>query len=716
MLNKLNTYRPNEDLESFKKRFYERYGDNEIPLLIALDSESGLLYPNVPRKPISQLVSDLSVVQRERDTTKHWGKVESYLNEKLLSCLSENKNVIKITDEDLKDFDSNWHNMPLSFYVMFRSISSNDATLFIETVGGASGVNLLSRFAHADTDIRNHIKIIADIEKAHSDQEIIAEIVHLPEDRVGNILIHPPIRDYEIPYLARSSKNSGQQIKLSDILVSVRNNKIILRSKSLDKVVKPRLSNAHNYKLNALPVYRFLADIQFQDVRSGLGLSWGELQKQHTYFPRVQYKQVILQLAQWKLKTDEIVKLKGLEFGMLRDEIAIFRSKWNITDKVVLAESDNELLIDFTNETSIRLLIDTISSRKYFVLKEFVEPSNIVSSENGVLTNQFISIFHKKLFPKQITNQDKYLSIKDHNLAIQKKAQPKFLVGSEWIYYKFYCGEKSADKVLTECIFRILEVLTENTVGYTWFFIRYNDPMPHIRFRINVKNIEDIGKVIALVNSEIKSYAENGLIWKVQLDTYEREISRYGSSSIESVEKLFYFDSECTLKILNYIRGRYYDSERWLICLKAIDSLLAAFSYSITDKESLLFLLKSAFNDEFKTDIAIKKRINDKYRTQQKKINNFMSNETTDRFIAEALTIKTQKMEGVVSELLINDRCNKLEVSVKDLLRSLIHMMVNRIIISDSRLHELVIYDFLYQYYRSKRYKLDKTNPIVKSA
>lgn len=56
-----------------------------------------------------------------------------------------------------------------------------------------------------------------------------------------------------------------------------------------------------------------------------------------------------------------------MESGLLQNEIAIFRSKWSITDKVVLTESDNELLMDFTNEASVRLLIDTIGSRKHFV-------------------------------------------------------------------------------------------------------------------------------------------------------------------------------------------------------------------------------------------------------------------------------------------------------------------------------------------------------------
>ncbi|MGK9121111.1 lantibiotic dehydratase [Olivibacter jilunii] len=650
VLNKLSPYRPNENLESFKSRFRERYGDEEVPLLIALDIEAGLLYPDVPRKPASSLISDLSVVQFETELDKPWGKVETLLSEKLLTCLKENQRVIKISDADIEGLEDNWENMPLSFYVMFRAINTGDATLFIESVGGASGVNLLSRFAHTDEQIKSHIQAIAELEKQYSSNEVIAEIVHLPEDRVGNILIHPPIRDYEIPYLAQSSKKSDQQIKLKDILVSVRNNKIILRSKLLNKIIKPRLSNAHNYKLNALPVYRFLADIQFQDTRANLGLSWGHMQKQHPYFPRVQYGDVILQLAQWRLKTEEIFKLRNLEGKSLQSEIVNFRSKWNLPNKVVLAESDNELFIDLTNEASIYLLIDSIGNRKYFVLKEFVEPSDIVCDRNGILANQFVAIFHKTSATEQITASEGTSSSESRNsLNLSKGVQAKFPVGSEWVYYKLYCGEKSADKVLINCIFKILTSLRYGGIIRKWFFIRYSDPQPHVRFRINVHNVSDIGEVIASINEQTKEFLENGLIWKIQIDTYERELLRYGASAIEQIEDLFYFDSECSLQILSHIRGTYFDSERWLLCMKIVDNLLDSFGYDLFAKESILFHLKSAFNEEFRTDISIKKRINDKYRAKQLEISDFMTDKKTDHFILEVLKVKSIKTEKISS-------------------------------------------------------------------
>ncbi|WP_316931256.1 lantibiotic dehydratase [Chryseobacterium sp. P1-3] len=120
-------------------------------------------------------------------------------------------------------------------------------------------------------------------EKLNTDY-ILAEVIHLPEARIGNVIRRPTLRRYEIPFLAQSVLPEENQIPLEDLYISLLNDKIILRSKKLNKEVKPYLTNSHNYSSNPLPAYHFLCDLHSQNIRSNLYFDWGDLKKIYQFF------------------------------------------------------------------------------------------------------------------------------------------------------------------------------------------------------------------------------------------------------------------------------------------------------------------------------------------------------------------------------------------------------------------------------------------------
>ena len=81
----------------------------------------------------------------------------------------------------------------------------------------------------------------------------------------------------------------------------------MIRSKKMNKKIFPRLTSAHNYYNDTLPVYRFLCDMQHQGKRTTFGLDWGELADHLDYKPRVRYGNSILSLASWRVRQDEII-------------------------------------------------------------------------------------------------------------------------------------------------------------------------------------------------------------------------------------------------------------------------------------------------------------------------------------------------------------------------------------------------------------------------
>jgi hypothetical protein len=209
------------------------------------------------------------------------------------------------------------------------------------------------------------------------------------------------LREYEIPYLAKASVPLDFQIPLSDLFISVRQGKIALRSKRLNKEIIPRLSTAHNYSNNAMPVYHFLCDLQTQGLRGGVSFHWGSLAGEFDFLPRAVYKNKILALATWKVKTvDFKAFIEKLSPAEIKEKIEQWRNERKIPKLALLTEGDNELLVDFENVWSVKMLYSAIKKREAFELKEFLfdMENAVVQGADGLsFTNEFIITFYKNI-------------------------------------------------------------------------------------------------------------------------------------------------------------------------------------------------------------------------------------------------------------------------------------------------------------------------------
>jgi hypothetical protein len=99
-------------------------------------------------------------------------------------------------------------------------------------------------------------------------------------------------------------------LKLNDLYIQIKNNKIVLYSKKFKKEVIPMLSNAHNYGGSSLSIYHFLASIQSQYFKPIYSFSWQNVTSHYNYFPRVCYQNIILKKAFWTIETLELETFK----------------------------------------------------------------------------------------------------------------------------------------------------------------------------------------------------------------------------------------------------------------------------------------------------------------------------------------------------------------------------------------------------------------------
>jgi hypothetical protein len=412
VLNKFSHNTENSILSEFKRRFYTRYENQEVQLSKVLDSEIGIGYQQaLEQNTNNPLIDDLSLPDMQTNNANQniqWNAFNSFFHKKIIKANKNDDFIISVSPNELQHLNENWDNLPdtISTIIEIITIDEKEKIRF-SGIGGSSAANLLGRFCHGDIKIHQYVNEIIAIENEINKAVILAEIVHLPESRVGNILTRPSFRTYEIPYLGNSTLNEEFQISLDDLYISIKNERLLLRSKKLNCQIIPRLTNAHNYAQNSLPIYHFLCDLQLDGKNQGMAFNLGTLSSTYDFIPRIEYEDIILKEATWNIEKthiENLLKNKNNDSELLK-EIEKFRKLKKIPQLIVLSENDNELLINFDNLTSVKMLLNMVSKKNNFTLKEFLhsQKSNIQDTNKEYYSNEVIlSFYNNKRLDKKL--------------------------------------------------------------------------------------------------------------------------------------------------------------------------------------------------------------------------------------------------------------------------------------------------------------------------
>ncbi len=689
-LSRFSTKKENINLNEFKKSFYKRYEDKEVPLCIALDNEIGVGYlqEHSDASNFSSLIDDIKLKGHESEEIKltYHNKIHKFWTDQLSRARNKNEKVIDLKTINLSDFPINTGQLSQSFYTMINKYKEN---VSIEVVGGTGALNLIGRFSSLDaslTDLFNEVNIKEEIEG----DEVLVELLHVPDNRSGNILLRNIDRKHEITFLTKGS-NNAKHISIDDIYVSVKQNKIVLRSKTLNKKIKVVNTTAHNFQYNALPIYQFLGELQMQDSNPSLSLNLGSVNyKTFKSRPRISYGSIILSPAKWNFSIEEIshcFENNQLNNSKLKD----FLKQQEIPRYVCIREQqDHTFWIDLENDFMYTFLAESIKKKKQLILEELLVDS--INAEEEVYNSEYIIPFFKE-------------NKKTRKVSFPKISQKRtFTPGEEWLYFKLYTGTKTGGKVLQDVIDPLVHNLKENGLIEKWHFIRFRDPDFHIRLRFLVKdNAVNNSKIIEKLNQAIKSYVDTYAIWKVEISTYNRELERYGDELIIPSESVFHSDSDLVLKILNLAKNT--SSEvSWLPILKTIDNLYEIHQFSLEEKANHINGLYDAFLKEFNGDKTLKKQIEAKFRKFKNDIAFLMEDSSTK--IAEVLENHNEKLYKDLGE-----NSNQLIKQMKSNITSYIHMHVNRFSITNPRMHELVFYGLLSKYYKMRLGKEKHVQP-----
>ncbi|WP_411972208.1 lantibiotic dehydratase [Sphingobacterium sp. Lzh-3] len=701
-LRALNRAQIPKDLKDFCKKFASRYGDQEIPLLEALDPENGIGY-GITTKFISNdypLLLDLGNYEGKETAPRSKTFQEDLIDKYLIDNISEQK-VIELKNEDISinslkvKFEET---IPLGFYVFGNLLKTKETDsgkqslrFHLTTCGGVSALPLLTRFSYLNNELKSKLEELAIAEQNNANGAILAEIIFSPNCKSGNILRRPSLFSYEIPIIGQSSKDNEHTILLSDLVVKVHRNTVFLRLKRLNKRVLPRLSSAHNFHYG-MSVYRFLCDLQLQDNPINISWDWGESIKK-PFLPRVVYKHLVLSRAQWNISSSIF---RNHTFKNNDEKIHFLLSKFQLPRKVILIQGDNEMYLDLHHELSKDILLKELNKKDIKLSEDLYDNfDSVFINKNGEKVNNEVLIpflGRPKIYSKELS----YNSNED---VIRS-----FTPGSEWLYLKVYCGEKPGDSILRNQINKLITSLKSSDLIEKWFFIRFYDPDPHLRIRLKLKG--NLNTSFYLVTRFIQDIftplIDHRIVTRIIFDTYERELERYGPHNMEICESIFCLESDVILELLVLIKQEG-EALRWKFALLIISIFLKTFGFENEQKINLLEQLRNDFLQEFKHHPNAKYIMDQKFRSEIKEINHFMENMDSINPRAQILLRKYEVEMYFFAKLCQNNI--DFQIKPNAIISSLIHMLLNRIFYTHQREQEMVIYHFLTKYLYSQQKK-----------
>jgi len=698
------------DLDQFKKSFLERYEQREMPLMEVLDNETGIGFgvATAGRVDNLPLLDEVQLPGTVRHDTTEWAPLIKFKEKLYQQAVAEGTQVITLTDTLLHELRKEvpvLSTAPDSFYLFGNliadsqdDVNAGNFKFALNAMGGPSGMKLIGRFCHGNPTLTKQVIEAMQAEENFEPDAIYAEVTHLPEARVGNVLMRPHFRTYEIPYLAGSSLPTEQQITPDDLLVSVSTSgELVLRSKRLNKRVYPRLTNAHKFS-NGLPIYRFLCELSYQASYQCLNWNWGFLAK-NSFLPRIEYKHWLLSRATWNLDKDMFIRLLGKDADCVK-EWQMIRHAFGVPRFVQLQQGDSELLIDGESAMAVQILTDAVRKYSKVSLVEFVDGGG-----KGLLSDGATCYANEMILPllnTKVTNVKPFLPAMESGQATATPPKRTFMVGSEWLYVKIYAGTKTADRLLASVIKPLADKLMLNGTIEKWFFIRYADPDDHIRVRFyNAVRPNFWNTVLEQLSQRLCPLIENGTVRTMQVDTYRRELERYGQHAFEQVESIFMADSQATVSLLDMLDGDAGERYRWLLGLRSVDMLLNDLSFGLPEKKKLMDKLQENFFEEFKGNTQLTVQLNNKYREHTKEITSFLqpANDVANE-IEDAIELMQERSASIQIALSLIPQGTT--VPKHSFAASLVHMSLNRLFVSKHRVHELIIYHYLKKFYESK--------------
>jgi lantibiotic biosynthesis protein len=533
-------------LEPYHKKFLEKYGVHRtVPLLELLDGNGGLGAPEVYTKKTFE-------AHPKSHQNNLWSK---WLKQQWMQCIRDKGKEIVIGEEDIEKMleKKDKTKAVLSFDLFCevianssRQVDEKDYLLVISAYASQGGaafgrfVDLLGSSAK-DKLAAFHLE-----EEALEANNVFAQSSYLSFlPRHANVSIHPSMRRHTI------NLASPDGIPLDEIFIGATSDRLYLTLKDHCQELIVTAGNMLSSLTAPVPL-RFIRDVSMARQQMFYLFPWNDLQE-HSYLPRVRFKNVIFSPARWKVDLFYLGITAKESLETVEKKFHAWRHDWDLPRYVFTGETDQRFLIDLDHFDARHEVIRQIRNGQEVTFVEKIGQSegHWIKSERGSHLSEFVIPFLKN--PTYSTAKPQHYFPKREAVSIHSRMK---LPCSEWLFAKCYLDLNQDTRFLLDHCVRFADSLLQQKVITDWFFVRYGDPKYHLRLRFKGNREQIIAQAMPALHQWAHQLIEQRFIYEMVLAPYEREIERYGGEAlIESAEALFHADSISVVDLLNAMRS-----------------------------------------------------------------------------------------------------------------------------------------------------------------
>jgi thiopeptide-type bacteriocin biosynthesis protein len=648
-------------MATFSSRFIARYGDAFVPVLEAIDPGCGVGYSGGEGFALEIVDGGLAY----QSAGQNAGGVG--VTEFLFSAAVSNKEELSIGSE--------WAGSGLdgvNFTVLGSAAHKNRFLLESVAIGD---FRLLGRFAPDVAGLAEALKCRATARGVPG--VIDAEVVYLPPGPDGNVARRSAIYDHEIVCYGRASKDTTA-IPVNELWVGSDQGELRLWWPRAECWVRPHFSCAHNIDISAYPVYRFFGDL-CRIQNTVFHWSWGWPLPDVKRLPAVTCGRVELSPRSWWLQKGELAHLHRLPENARASRLRELREELEIPRRVQAGLSDHFIEVDLENPVFVDVMLHKAKTEEFFTLRESrLSSTNTVMRAGQSYCNEIILGYSPKLRLGRVDNS---------KMRKPPNALFKAATSNNWVTLKIYGERTQLEALLVKNLAPWVEEQMKLGFVDKWHFLRYGDPRGHLRFRFSGARTalpQAVGGAYELLDGT-----------EFSVDGYSPEIGRYGGQvGMEICESVFMVDSRMATAIVRVL-PKDLAVKRWEFCIGVLDGMLDAADMSTAERVDLCTRMRDGYAAKFGMDMTqVRRTLDSSYRTRRDRIEHAIvsARGSANRAAYESI-MKLAQLNGA------------LDLSVADIVSSLMHMHLNRVLGVSQMPQEIVIYDYLRRHYRSESAK-----------